>query len=315
MSPWDHQRYAPVKPRRVDDGIASRSRRGQIGDTWWSKRFLGSLEAVMASGRASRGRRYARQGHVIGIDLHPGVIEAHVQGTRSDPYLVRLVMPVVPDEAWERIGSALAARAGYAARLLAGELPPEVEEVFALEGESLLPAPGSRLTTSCSCPDWENPCKHIAAVCYLVAEDFDRDPFGVLAWRGRDRKWLLGRLRELRASSHSSGSAAQEAGSSGPVEASAPEPSGRYGAIEGVPPLKECVGNFWKAGTGLDSVRVRPEPSPVPAAVLRYLPEGLLEIRGRDISEMLEPAYAAIVEAARRRALGGGSPSKRARGT
>jgi uncharacterized Zn finger protein len=280
--------YAPAKPIRVEGGLAARSRRGPIGETWWSKRFLDAIESVMVGGRLGRGRTYARQGQVIDLMVRPGLIEARVQGSRTTPYRVRLAMPVVPDDDWDRIVAALGAQAGYAARMLAGELPHEVEDVFSAEGASLFPAPHARLTTDCTCPDWANPCKHVAAVCYLVAETFDRDPFAVLAWRGRDREAVLAQLRRLRT---------DRAEASPPVaEAVAPAVT--------APPLGECVLGFWKAGPELADVRVRPEAAELPGAVLRHLATGLIEVRGRDVADLLAPAYADLTAAAARRAVG-----------
>jgi len=285
------ERFAPSKPIPVEGGLAARSRRGEIGSTWWSKRFLSAIESVMVGGRLGRGRTYARQGQVLDLRVDAGLIEAQVQGSRATPYRVRLAMPVVPDADWDAIVAALAAQAGYAARMLAGELPPEVEDVFSAEGASLFPAPHARITTDCTCPDWANPCKHVAAVCYLVAEAFDRDPFAVLAWRGRDREAVLRELRRLRAT--------------GADAAPAPEPDPVVPAVPAVeaPPLGDCLLGFWKAGPALAQLRVRPEAAELPGAVLRHLPPGLLEVKGRDVGEVLGPAYADFAAAAARRAL------------
>src|SRR6185437_3828618 len=171
------ERFAPAKPIRVEGGLTTRSRRGAIGETWWSQRFLAAVEATTPGGRSTRGRSYARQGQVLELAVGAGLIEASVQGSRQTPYRVRLAMPVADDGEWDRLTVALAGQAGYAAQMLAGELPHEVEDVFAAEGVSLFPSRSSKLSTDCTCPDWANPCKHVAAVCYLVAEEFDRDPF------------------------------------------------------------------------------------------------------------------------------------------
>ena len=96
---------------------------------------------------------------------------------------------------WRSVGGALAAQALFRARLLAGEMPHEIEEVFAACGTPLFPRSAHDLEMSCSCPDWGVPCKHLAAVCYVLAEKFDDDPFAMLAWRGRGREELLGALR------------------------------------------------------------------------------------------------------------------------
>lgn len=290
---WDEREAWDDPPRPApalaEGGLAVTSRRGEIGGTWWSKRFLSAMEAAMVGGQLRRGRRYARRGHVVDLDMRPGLVDAHVQGTLETPYRVRLRMPVVADADWDRIVGALAAEAGYAARMLAGELPRELEDVFEAHGASLLPGPYARLTTDCTCPDWDDPCAHVAAVCYLLAESFDRDPFGVLAWRGRDRVAVLGALRRGRAG--------------------APEPPGAAGpgvdghAAPAWPPLAGCVADFWVAGPELAALRVRPRAAEIPAAVLRHVPAGLLDVGGRDVAELLAATYAAITSAAERRGV------------
>lgn len=286
------KRFAPSKPIRVEGGLRVRTRRGAIGSTWWSKRFLAAIETVMVGGRLGRGRTYARRGQVLDLVIAPGLIEAGVQGSRSTPYRVRLAMPVVPEADWDVIVAALGAQAGYAARMLAGDLPAEVEDVFSAEGASLLPTPSARLTTDCSCPDWANPCKHVAAVCYVVAEEFDRDPFAILRWRGRDRDTVLGQFRQLRSASADVRDVKREA----PTAVSTVEP----------PALRECLLGYWKAGPELAELRVRPEPAELPGAVLRHLPAGLIEVRGRDLGEVLAPAYPDLTAAVAHRALGKG---------
>ena len=283
---WDDH---PGKPIPVEDGIAATTRRGPIGATWWSRRFLASLEAVLVGGRMERGRSYARKGQVVSLAVGPGAVVAVVQGSRPEPYRVRLAMPEVADEEWERIIVTLGSQARFAARMLAGELPPEVEDVFEATGASLFPAPHARLVTECTCPDFENPCKHIAAVCYLVAELFDRDPFQVLMWRGRDRAAVVDALRALRS-----------AGEPEPAPAAPAGPGGAGGA--GAPPAEAELSpeGFWAAGPGLSDVHVRPVAAPVPDAVLRQLPRDLVRVRGRDLADVLSVAYEAFTTVARR---------------
>jgi len=285
---WRSRRGRRVAPLEAEGGLHARNRRGQIGETWWSRRFLEAVESALVGGRLARGRAYARRGQVFELDIATGLISAKVQGSRPTPYKVRVAMPIVRDEEWERIFVSLAGQASYSASMLAGELPHEVEGVFAEAGVTLLPSPTSRLTTSCTCPDWANPCKHVAAVCYLVAERFDLDPFAVLAWRGRDRAATLQRLRQLRG---------------GPVtELPEVEPL----PVRPLTPLSECLASFWEAGPGLASVQLRPKASESAGAVLRQMPRGLLEVRGKDVGEVLGDAYKVITAAAQHRALSSG---------
>jgi uncharacterized Zn finger protein len=183
---------------RVEGGIKARSTRGEIGETWWSKRFLAILESFSLGTRLTRGRAYARAGQVLSLDVSAGRVTATVQGSRPTPYRVSISLPKFDARTWARIEEALAEQAIYSARLLAGEMPHDIEDVFAAAGVSLFPAAVGDLRMDCSCPDWSVPCKHLAATFYLLAEAFDDDPFAILRWRGRERERLLARLRELR---------------------------------------------------------------------------------------------------------------------
>ncbi|MFB6262462.1 MAG: SWIM zinc finger family protein [Bradymonadaceae bacterium] len=186
-------------PREVDGGLQARSRRGDIGEEWWSQKFVEALESYGRSNRLSRGKRYARKGQVLEIDVSPGTVEAPVQGSRPDPYRVTIGGDALDDDQWEDVLEAMAGRAAFTASLLTGEMPPDVEEAFEDAGASLFPDSLADMHTSCTCPDSANPCKHIAAVLYILAEKFDDDPFLIFRWRGRPRDELLDELRRRRA--------------------------------------------------------------------------------------------------------------------
>jgi len=141
--------------------------------------------------RMQRGRRYARTGQLLSFDVHPGRLLAQVQGSRATPYLVTVDAPVTSDTQWAEVDSVLASRVKFAARLLAGDVPPELENVFADAGVALLPARWSDIVARCTCPDIANPCKHIAAVLYVFADRLDGDPWLLLEWRGRTRDQIL----------------------------------------------------------------------------------------------------------------------------
>jgi uncharacterized Zn finger protein len=182
----------------VEGGIKARSKRGEIAQTWWSRRFIEVLESFGMGGRLLRGKNYARAGQVLSMSLSTSVVVAQVQGSRPEPYRVRIAVKAFSGSEWAQITEALAEQAIFAAKLLAGEMPPDIEDVFTHLGLTLFPATMRELSMDCSCPDWEVPCKHLAAACYLLAESFDADPFEILAWRGRDRQELLDWLRRLR---------------------------------------------------------------------------------------------------------------------
>ena len=249
----------PSRPRDVADGLKARSKRGAIGTSWWSTRFIAVLEKFGLGNRLTRGRAYARRGQVMDLTVTPGEVKAHVQGSRVRPYKVRIGLRAFDKAEWLAVTAEMAANAWYAAKLLAGEMPVDVEELFAKAGLSLFPGRAGDLSMDCSCPDWEVPCKHIAAVFYLLAEAFDDDPFLILAWRGRARDELLAAVAGQR---------------TGVVADSA--------AVAG---LADCLDDYWTAG-------------PLPALsrgddgpVLARLPKLDVQAGGVPLTDVLEIAY------------------------
>jgi uncharacterized Zn finger protein len=277
---WEE--WPPAKPIRVEGGIKAKSKRGAIGEQWWSRRFIGVLESYGMTSRLARGRSYARAGQVLDFELSQGKVSARVQGSRVRPYQVRIgVLPLTKPQ-WQRVRERLASQALFRAKLLAGEMPHEIEDVFAECGTPLFPRSAADLDMHCSCPDWGVPCKHLAAVCYVLAEEFDRDPFAMLAWRGQGRDELLTALREL-----------QAARPGRPPDAGA---AGRPGALmlDGPPaPLAESLADFWSPR--LSPARLRalsaPAVSSAPDLLLRMYPPPPVPVRGQDLAEVLTPAY------------------------
>jgi uncharacterized Zn finger protein len=172
----------------------------RYGETWWGRAWLDALEGIAggSTGRLSRGRTYARQGRAEDLVIGPGSVVGLVQGTEPDPYDVTLAVRPFRDDEWDAVFDAIAGKAAHAAALLDGELDPGVvEDARAVEVELL---PRARdLRTACSCPDFAEPCKHAAALCYLVADALDTDPFVLLLLRGRRRDEVLEGVRARRA--------------------------------------------------------------------------------------------------------------------
>ncbi|HEX3189793.1 MAG TPA: SWIM zinc finger family protein [Streptosporangiaceae bacterium] len=276
--------WPPARPIRVDGGIRARSKRGAIGEQWWSRRFISVLESYGMSGRLARGRSYARAGQVLDFELSQGKVTARVQGSRVRPYQVRIgVLPLTTAQ-WRRVQDRLASQALFRAKLLAGEMPREIEEVFAECGTPLFPRSPADLDMHCSCPDWEVPCKHLAAVCYVLAEEFDRDPFGMLAWRGKARDELLAALRRIQAAGTGPGQDASAAAPAWPNRGRLDVPG---------PALEDCLGGFWSSG--LSPARLRalasaPEAA-APGLLLRMFPPPPVTVRGQDLADVLASAY------------------------
>jgi uncharacterized Zn finger protein len=199
MAPdWDDDdrwwRYHPSRPLAARGGIKARSQRGAFASSWWGQRWITVLESFGLGGRLTRGRSYARSGQVVDLEITPGVVNATVQGSRADPYKVRISLKKIERGQRGALGEALAADMSMAAGMISGQLPPAVEQCFEQAGAPLFPHRSKDLVTWCSCPDSSNPCKHIAAVYYILAEEFDRDPFLLLALRGIGRDEFMALL-------------------------------------------------------------------------------------------------------------------------
>jgi uncharacterized Zn finger protein len=281
MAFWDEPDYSNSGPIRVDNGIRAKSRRGAIGSSWWSRRFIDVLESLELGGRLAKGRSYARSGQVLGLEVAAGSVSATVQGSRSEPYRVDIELRPIWPAQWERVERTISEQAIFSAKLLAGEMPQDLERVFEQLGMSLFPEDADELTMDCSCPDWSVPCKHVAAALYLLAEAFDRDPFLVLTWRGRDKSTLLSNLRNLRGSST--------------VDTERPKRS-PWDALREVPQpeLAECLESYFSCQAKLTALEHRPAEILVPDAVLRERDPLLLETRGKPVVDLLRPAYLAM---------------------
>jgi len=291
--------FPPSRPIEVEGGIKAKSQRGQIGETWWAGRWIRALEAIMDPKRLSRGRNYARQGQVLEINEQAGMITARVQGSRRTPYKVQIEITPLGDAEWDKVIEAMAEQALFAAKLLSGEMPQNIEEAFATAGVSLFPGRSKDLVTSCSCPDWANPCKHIAAVYYLLGERFDEDPFMLFRLRGRTKEQIMEALRARRA--------AGAAVIAEPAATYEPEPAL---AAEDVP-LEGALDNYWDAGEGLDDLRVTVTPPPVEAALLKRLGTPPFWKGPPDFLNALGTVYATVTARAMEEAFGENQPSRR----
>ena len=190
---WMDER--PARRIAVEDGIKARSKRGAFATSWWGKRWLDVLEALNIGGRLERGRTYARKGQVLNIDIEPGSVHADVQGSRPKPYRIGIGVKQLAANETQRLAAELAKSPYFLAKLMTREMPPDIETLFDTARVSLFPSRASELRTDCSCPDWSNPCKHIAAVYYLLGEEFDRDPFLIFRLRGLDTTAMLDSIR------------------------------------------------------------------------------------------------------------------------
>jgi uncharacterized Zn finger protein len=272
MMPYDYY-FKPTKPKEAKDGIKARSKRGSFAKNWWAQRWIAALERLVDSGRLSRGRSYARKGQVLSIEETKGGITARVQGSRKTPYKISIQIMPLTDAEWDKVFDALAEQALFTAQLLAGEMPQDIEQAFETAKVSLFPARRGDLKTDCSCPDYANPCKHVAATHYILGERFDEDPFLIFRLRGRTQEQVMEALRQRRAGDSE-------------LEETVEEP-------EIVVPLEEQVTQFWEFSAPLEGFSVSIRPSKIEMPLLKRLGEASF-IATPGIEALLSSAYQSI---------------------
>lgn len=299
MSRWDWDERHPRAAKKPAPAHGIRMKKA--GTTWWGQRWIAALEQVLGAdaGRLSRGKTYARAGRAHDLEVQAGTVTAKVTGTRAAPYDVTLTLAQLPDALWLRAIARMADEAQFAAELLAGQMPGRIDEVFVALGASLFPTSRADLVTSCSCPDWGDPCKHVAATHYLLGEAFDADPFLLFELRGRTRASVLAGLRTAR------GGAAAERGLAQSPAAAEKEEALDVARVR-LGPL--AAADYDRARAPLPSLELSFEPPGVHGALLRQL--GVPGAwRGEVTPEaLLAPLVARAAEAARRIALAESEP-------
>lgn len=192
----------PLRVARAAFGIRAQDLRTLTRGAWWTRRWLSALEQMRMGARLGRGRQYAVSGQVTDLVLDGPLVEAMVVGSRPDPYRVSFAFTAVEGAARERIVSVLRAEPMLLARLATDDLPLEAPELFRAEGLPFFPQseplgktpegkPLWDVKMRCSCPDWARPCKHMAAVLFLLGEIVARHPATLLSLRGVDLEELL----------------------------------------------------------------------------------------------------------------------------
>jgi uncharacterized Zn finger protein len=282
---WGWDWYPKPKPRRPANGIKAQSKK--FGQTWWASKWLTALERLVDAARLGRGRSYARSGQVLNLDITPGRVASRVQGSRPSPYKVQIEIKPLSGKEWDKVADAMASQAIFAAKLLSGEMPQDIEEAFKQAGVNLFPASRGDLKTECSCPDWANPCKHIAAVYYLLGEQFDADPFLIFRLRGKSKDDIMAMLRARR-SSPAPSSVEPKRGATVKAEIEA-EPAAS---------LEECLARYWDMAASLDNFQAVIKAPQVDAAPVKRLGSpGFWRNSKVDFVATLTCAYQSVTEA------------------
>ncbi len=285
-------------PRRVSGGIRLRSTSGKSARNWWAQRWIRSMENVVDVNRLRRGRYYAQQGQVLSIEEGDAEMIAKVQGSRPKPYTVRISLLPFNDEEWDKLLEVLSEKAIFSAELLNGHMPNNIEDAFSEAGVSLFPNRTGELLTDCSCPDWANPCKHVAATHYILGDRFDDDPFLLFRLRGRTQEQILDGLRR-----HRVGDVSEVDFS--PLEDS--ELSDEDLPAEQQPLVldEETMKNFWHGSNNLHDFPIHIHAPEVQFPIIKRLGEP--DAAGRySLEELLGNSYMAVSQAAQIIAFTGG---------
>ena len=213
---------------------------------WWVEKWLELLDSYRFKKRLERGRTYSREGNVLKIEFKQFQLVAEIQGKEEKPYRVTLALDVFSDEDWGYVVATMSEKAMLSAQLLVGEMPLEIEQVFIKNGLSLFPYNLTEVRSRCTCPDKANPCKHIAAVYYQLADRFSEDPFIIFQLRGKNKAQILESLRVCRSLKLSGQEWEPEM--LGKIK---PTPRRKLNQNKTSSPLS--IDNFWEYEEGLDS--------------------------------------------------------------
>jgi uncharacterized Zn finger protein len=252
----------PAKPGLTPDDGWTIPKRGGIGDHWWTLDALGQIEMIVSPSRLASARTYARQGRVTDVTMGRGGAVARVRGSRRHPYHVTIIWPEWKGEPLRRLERRLVQDRALLADLLAGDLPGAFAGLLQDIGLTLVPQVvvverywrKLDLRCDCTCPDWNDPCKHAVALLLVLLHRWDRLPGHLLHVRGLD----LARL-------------------------------GLQGVV--AEPDQEEPGSFYRAGPGLATVSIAVSRSPDPAAILRAMGPLSLQVGKKPVASALIEAY------------------------
>jgi uncharacterized Zn finger protein len=248
-----------------------------IDREWWTQQWLDLINTYRFKKRLERGWKYAREGKVLSIKFPNQEVIAIVQGTDPKPYQVSLGLDTLSDEDWDYVIENMSQRAIFSAKLLAGEMPHNIEDVFAAAGKTLFPLSLSDIRSRCSCPDPKNPCKHISAVYYLLGDRFSEDPFVLFQLRGRTKEQILTALRQRRG---------MEGGENTQQNSGENSPNSNSQLLK--------VDRFWEYNQQLESSLVVIVPPPSSETVLDILGPLPLATDGKGTASKLSPASEAL---------------------
>ncbi|MDY7007480.1 MAG: hypothetical protein SWX82_27000 [Cyanobacteriota bacterium] len=273
----------------------------QSDKEWWTQQWIDLLSSYRYKKRLERARNYARQGNVLSLEFKEQKIIAQVQGTAPEPYKLSLWLDTFTDEDWNYVIETMSERAIFTAKLLAGEMPQNIEEVFAANGLRLFPFTLEDIHAECDCPDPKRVCKHIAAVYYILGDRFSDNPFLLFQLRGRTKEKILEVLRQKRGQGEEENSTIQEKITTEKTPKTPTSATQEYTNFE----------HFWEYKEQLDSSLVVITPPPTNETVLDVLGPIPLGTSADTIKDYFKQIYQNISQQAVITALNQGRDNSR----
>lgn len=307
LGPRPAPRPTPMHPRRVRGGVRLSGGIVEGPTLWAAQRWMRVVEIAAAGANLTEGLEYAKLGQTKRVAVTPGRVEAAIQGRADRPYLTQITFGRLTDAEWERVAHAMAEGAMYSAKLLAGELPSNIEDAFGPLNLRLFPSEPAHLTVSCTCADFrtasEAPqqpvadprwCKHVCCLSHLLAGKLANEALLIFALRGLEGAELLERLRDQRAS------AAVAPGDRVPVYQQ------HVPGITDLPvrTLEESIASFWDAGAALDTLDLPLDRPKLSHPLLRRLGPSPLSDAPFPLVGLLASCYDVISDEALRRSTG-----------
>ena len=242
----------------------------KMSRTWWGQKFIEAIEQLTDAGRLSRGRSYSKPNRILHFDIKDGTVVAQIRGNvnpyfgvhKEPRYNTVIDFEPISKAKWAAVVALMGSKASLISRLLLNEIPDNVEESFATLGLHLLPASENDFHTHCSCPDWSNPCKHIAGLYYRIAAELDSDPFLLFELRGLPRADLQAQLAQT--------PLGQALAAELSAEQQPPRPRDRYFSSPQTHPVGDLsLKDFWQGEKRLPPTLEVATPSPVSAVLIK----------------------------------------------
>ena len=268
-----HVKRGPAKTRQKGTPVISLTGSPPPAkQAWWSQKFIEVLESFKMGSRLARGKAYATESKVLKLSISSGIVTATVQGSRKSHYKVSIKLEPLSDTSWKQVMINLTKKAIFAVEMLQDKMPNGIVEAFDTAGSSLFPKRLEDLESSCDCPDWSNPCKHIAATYYILAQHFDLDPFLIFVWRGRMKTQIIDSLR---------------------LHWKTGKPKGEtFGTIPVRKIPVEDYSVYWNGAADAQApAKLDPFSKAVPHSSIKKLGEAPVQLDGKDLGQVFSEAY------------------------